>query len=357
MAPRTPAGDTVKTDETVIFFPTGAWLDEAADVWRLPVHGWIFEPEEDSHARKALIESLASVIELPPQGDNALFRERARYFLVDNERGKRLRVRAAGVHALLEPSAPNGHFQGVLSLSREQVRAALRTLDCEGRWLEVEATLREGDARRFVGHVQFIAPTGVSLISDIDDTIKISEVGDKRALMQRTFLRPFEAFDTVADAYTRLSDDGVTIHYVSASPWQLYPALDAFFRQVGLPRGSMHLRDFRWKDKSLLEIIGSSKEHKLAAIDELITRYPGRKFILVGDSGEADPEIYGEIFRRHPDNVLHILIRNVSEEIPDLERYVAALGHVPRFQWTVFERAGNIPRVRFEDFLHGDEQR
>ena len=90
-------GSPLKSDEQVILFPTTARLDETGANWIVPIHGWIFEAEETSLWRRALVEGLLKGLELDPEVvGEALFRERARMFLVDNERAKRLQLRIGG---------------------------------------------------------------------------------------------------------------------------------------------------------------------------------------------------------------------------------------------------------------------
>ena len=52
-------------------------------------------------------------------------------------------------------------------------------------------------------------------------------------------------------------------------------------------------------------------KYKLRTVNKLLRRYPKRKFILIGDSGEKDPEVYLQIARNRPDQVVQILIREV----------------------------------------------
>src|SRR5690606_35970024 len=103
--------------------------------------------------------------------------------------------------------------------------------------------------------------------------------------------------------------------YVSSSPRQLYPVLDDFLHEQQFPEGTLRLRDIRVSD----ELFGTktSENHKLSAIENLLLAFPGRRYVLVGDSGEADPEIYGEIARRFPQQVVAIYIRDVTSDIDD----------------------------------------
>src|SRR5262245_58237437 len=84
-------------DERVIFFPTSAYQDSVRHVWIVPIHGWVFEPERDDAARKAALAAFRLALDLNPGDANtARFENVASSFLVDNERGKNLRIRLAG---------------------------------------------------------------------------------------------------------------------------------------------------------------------------------------------------------------------------------------------------------------------
>lgn len=330
------AASSVGTDETVILFPTNASLDEAAGVWKVPLHGWIFEAETDSLWRGAVVEGLLDRLELDPRAaGNELFRERARLFLVDNERGERVPLRIVGCDVVPSRSGSNGHFMGGLRVDMSAIDAATG-----GRWRRVEALLPADDARHFSGAVQFLGPDGISVVSDLDDTIKVSNVADKRELLANTFLRAFRAVPAMAAAYRRWASAGAAFHYVSSSPWQLYPALSAFMAEAGFPAGSYHLKRFRLKDRTFFDLFADADAHKLAAIEGLLRDYPRRRFLLVGDSGERDPEIYGTVARRRPDQIAHIFIRQVPGQGVTDGRYEAAFAAVPESRWTVFRDPG-----------------
>ena len=83
---------------------------------------------------------------------------------------------------------------------------------------------------------------------------------------------------------------------------------------AGFPPATYHLRRVRLKDSSILSLLADPLKAKLPLIESLFTDYPHRTFVLVGDSGERDPEIYGELARRHPDQVARIFLRDVTGE-------------------------------------------
>ncbi len=332
---------SIKADEEVIFFPTAAQLDRESMAWIIPVHGWIFEPEDDSVWRTAVIEELLDQLELDPAArDDERFRERARMFLVDNERGKKLEVRLDGRTFALGRSEANGHFTGRLRLDREGLA------DLSGNaWLPFEAVMRERDRRRFSGRVQLLDPEGLSVISDIDDTIKVSVVTDKRELLANTFLREFRDVPGMARTYGQWAEAGAAFHYVSSSPWQLFPVLSAFMAREGFPPGAFHLRSFRLKDGTFFDLFAAPEASKTPTIESILRAYPRRKFVLVGDSGEKDPEIYGTIARRYQGQVIRVFIRDVSPQDDQGERFAAAFRGLPETSWTVFRAAGELTRV------------
>ncbi|MDM8559299.1 phosphatase domain-containing protein [Candidatus Parabeggiatoa sp. HSG14] len=214
----------------------------------------------------------------------------------------------------------------------------LRYQKSTGHFIHFKAVTSAKDSRHFKGKIQLIDKKGISIISDIDDTIKISEVLDKRALLANTFKHPFQPVPRMAKFYNTLTQqENVTFHYVSASPWQLYQPLATFLADNDFPAGSFHLRLFRWKDNSFFKFFKSSRSHKMRTIQSLINCCDKRRFILIGDSGEHDPEIYADIARQYPQQVIRIFIRDVTGE--NAIRYQKTFKNLPKSLWTVFQDA------------------
>ncbi len=330
----------IKRDEVVLFFLTAASLDAAQTAWSIPVHGWVYEPEDGSVWRSLLVDELLGWLEMHRGSVNEeVFRERGRMFLVDNERGKVLVVKAAGRTFEMEPSGPEGHFEGVLRIPREEVG------DPGGApWLPFSVVSSRPEGREYRGRAQLVPPVGTSVISDLDDTIKVSEVMDKGELLTNTFLRPYRPVPGMAEVYRRWEGQGAVFHYVSASPWQLFPSLETFLHVERFPAGSFSMKHFRVKDRTFFNIFASPEETKVPVIQSFLARYPLRRFILVGDSGEKDPEIYGEIVRRYGDRVLKIFIREVPGSDLSEARFDRAFQGVDRARWMVFSDPGEIGR-------------
>ncbi|MFP5245458.1 MAG: App1 family protein, partial [Thermoanaerobaculia bacterium] len=138
-----------------------------------------------------------------------------------------------------------------------------------------------------------------AVISDIDDTVLVTNatslVGMVRSVIRNAASRlPFEG---VADLYRALHRDRNPIFYVSSSPWNLYELLHEFMDLNRIPHGPMLLQDWGIDEDTL--IIGSHETHKLAQIQTLVDYYPDLRFVLIGDSGQHDPEIYLRVIQAH----------------------------------------------------------
>jgi len=193
-------------------------------------------------------------------------------------------------------SRPGGHFDGTLRVSHENVRAHRKQIDTgvdeeEGhhpRFLKLVAYHAEM-TEPCRGIVNLIDPLGISVISDIDDTIKETNIAaGARTILQNTFLKDMQDVPGMSQVYKRWWKQGAAIHYVSNSPWQLIPSLLEFFHSYKFPPGSAHLR---LHDSVLKTYFMTPGESKRKAIHEILTDFPERRFILVGDSGEIDMEM------------------------------------------------------------------
>ncbi len=294
-----------RADERFVLFPSLG--QRVGDQWEIEIHGWVYEPERRAVSVALFREALELKIGRLADDEEIIFAERARLFLADNERGQWATVTFDGGAHRIGPSAANGHIH-----TRLRVPTRARNV----HWLD---------------------ETGLSVISDIDDTIKISEVRDRRALLRNTFCRPFQPAPGMAALYQTWAKVGAQFHYVSASPWQLYEPLADFIRTAGYPAGTYHMKLFRWKDESFFDLFDAPDKYKLGVFEPLLRRFPNRRFALVGDSGERDPEIYGTLARRHPQQIVHILIRDVTgEPVVTAERYRQAFRDLPAGSWTIF---------------------
>ncbi len=323
----------LKTDEDVILLPTNAHFDATQQAWVASIHGWVFEPEPESMWRHAVVNSLRSFIDVT-DAQRPLFEQRVRMFLVDNERKKQIIIGINGKAYQAPDSSANGHFEFTVTLP-------VGKSACQNH-VTANVLMNSDDKRVFTGDIQCPDETGISVISDIDDTIKQSNVLDKKELMKNTFVRPFTAVPSMPDLYRHWAKQGYAFHYVSSSPWQLYPFLNQFLIDSGYPSGSMHLKQVRLKDSSFMNLFATPEEGKIPTITALLERYPKRKFILVGDSGEKDPEIYATIAKQYPDRIIKILIHDVAAARDRLSATIFA--ELSADQWMIFTDADQLPK-------------
>ena len=217
---------SIKADEQIIFFPTTGRFNNEQKAWKVIIHGWIFEPETDSPTVKSLSNTFGRLINLSEDEiESKIFKERSRLFFVDNERGKKITVRIRNKIYQLKPSRPNGHFEYEVTVPLEPSTKQDGQNTSESIFFE---TVCDAGHKTYTGTARLINGPGISVISDIDDTIKISEVLDRKALIQNTFVKEFRDVPGMANLYRELERSGAVFHYVSASPWQLYPPLSKF---------------------------------------------------------------------------------------------------------------------------------
>jgi phosphatidate phosphatase APP1 len=310
-------GSALAGDDTLVAFPT--YAVKSGEKLLIDVHAWVYEPETGSLKRGVGVEQLAAQLEVKPE-QRPVFDRRVRAFLVDNERGERVQVEVGDESFELGRTADDGHVEKTIELKA-------------GSQASLPLRVKMDDLVQDLV-VPVLGPTGTSVVSDIDDTIKVTEVLDKRKLLANTFLEEFRAVEGMAKRYARWADEGMSFHYLSASPWQLESELRTFVSKSGFPDGPLHLRKARTNSLSTpLVLMEGSRDHKLAELRRLLGRFPQRTFILVGDSGEQDPEIYGEIARAAPKQVVRIYIRLVGED--SKERWNAAFKGVAA-KWKIF---------------------
>jgi Phosphatidate phosphatase APP1, catalytic domain len=335
-------GDQIDDDEKVVFFPSYGYFDNSTGKWIITIQGHIFEPSDSSVKRKVLMTGFEAYTGSTVQDESEFWR-RIRPLVSDDEGGERVQIKLGGRTYPLPESSAGGRFTAKLALTTGDAR---QLMDPAG-WISYTAAAK--DNRIFTGKIQLIQAEGVSIISDIDDTIKTTEVykGGKTMLIN-TFNRPLKAAAGMSELYRKLHESGARFHYLSGSPWQLFPMLDEFLGVNSFPSGSFNLKEFRANPSSpeFWDFIasGSTQALKEDVIKDIMASYPDRQFILIGDSGEHDPETYGWAAHTYPKQVKEIYIRNVTREVFGNQRMQDSFGAF-------------IDKVRFIDMNDGSIER
>lgn len=231
--------------------------------------------------------------------------------------------------------------EGYWNLRAETPQASMSDL----LWDNAMASLADGSLLTAQPVMQVLPRARIGIISDIDDTILHSGITDWKTAAQLTFLhnaRTRKPLPGVAALYRALQGTHNPIFYVSSSPWNLYDLLEDFMELNAIPFGPIHLRDLGTDEGKFIKTAGHG--HKLERASWLIERLPQLRWVLLGDSGQADAELYAEAARRFGDRIAAIYIRDVD---PGAEsaRDLGVDGHIHRVEGT------GVPMLRAADSL------
>jgi phosphatidate phosphatase APP1 len=152
------------------------------------------------------------------------------------------------------------------------------------------------------------------VISDIDDTVMVTTLPRPLLAAWNTFVLDEHARAAVpgmAVLYERLvhANPGTPVVYLSTGAWNVAPTLTRFLSRHLYPAGPILLTDWgptpdRW--------FRSGREHKRKSLHQLAREFPDVRWLLIGDDGQHDQEIYSEFAREHPENVAAVAIRRLS---------------------------------------------
>lgn len=205
--------------------------------------------------------------------------------------------------------------------------AQLPAVDLEPGWTRYECQTMPSDPTeepvRATGEV--LVPdqdARFGVISDVDDTVLRTGMSEGLSAVRNTLLGTAatrRAIPGMAALYGELAGPiepaiDPAFHYVSTGPWNLYDMLVDFLDIRGFPAGPLYLTDWAPQERF---VVRSGQGHKFSTLQRIFEAYPDTKFILFGDSGQKDPEIYVEAARRWPDSVLAVVIREVGDHLPE----------------------------------------
>lgn len=335
----------------IVFFPTYARRTPTG--WTATIAGMVSRPLPEKSRRRVLaVAVLRRLLDLDEeQLESDVFRRRAEAFFFQRLAGRRVRIRIGDREIAPGISDRAGHFRTEVAFDADFAAAWGTPQPAGGLRLDYQGLVEDPDGgveMPAAGSIHLVAETGTSIVSDIDDTVKVTNVADRRELLRNTLVREFMAVEGMPAVYRRWQNSGAAFHYVSSSPWQLSACLCRFLGDVGLPAGSMHLKLFRLKDSTPLGRLPSRKRSKRRTIEQIMDDFPARRFVLVGDSGERDPEVYAAIARRRPEQVAGIMIREVPTKASRAkvrERLGKLARRLPADSLTVFQAAGDLADV------------
>ena len=326
----------IQSDETVEFLPTyGVWNSERG-AWQVDVHVRVFEIGRRAELTELFIRK--TMIDHRPAEDQARAAERIRRMSADNESGERVRIALAGTEHTLPPTDGDGESRTRLQLLRDFAASDFPVGASQA--IPVRAVLGKRDRRDFSGAIHLIPPRGLSVISDIDDTIRVTNVGNTMAMLASTFVDEFAAMPGMAELYQRWRrDERAAFQFVSRSPRGLQRWITEFLEAAGFPPGSLHLQKYKITLDDGLIRVGPTKREAISAI---MADFPERVFILIGDASEEDPEIYADLVAEHPQQIRAVYIRAALGRRAAVADRCRVLATPFGAKWYVFECTSDI---------------
>jgi len=337
----TSAEEEAKTDSQshqqeikAVFYDSYGYLKD--EQWHIPVKIWL--SEDLGSIRKLTLKGIRKLIkhevdieELTAQ-HKSIFFSTAEDFVRDSRSNKTVSIRfkndpSAAIYQLkdnegnLIESDRNGIVDSNIVLS---INVATQLLKAQNSRLDILEIEIFSDEVMGSGRIRLVSEHGVSIISDIDDTIKDTQIptGHKTVLIN-TFFKEFKAIDEMSERYKKFPPE-TSFHYVSGAPWQLYRPINRFLYQnpVDFPFGSIHMKNVRtnfseletYSDISKLMQGNATQDQKLQQINQLLKHFPKRKFIFFGDSGEYDPDVFQQFLKSHPHQITKVYIRDIKNE-------------------------------------------
>lgn len=176
-------------------------------------------------------------------------------------------------------------------------------------------TLRTDDTEPLTAPVFIVDPAvDFGVVSDVDDTVMVTALPRPFLAAWNTFVLDEHARRPVAGMavlYERLAKahPGSPVIYLSTGAWNVAPTLTRFLERNLYPAGPLLLTDWgpthdRW--------FRSGKEHKKKSLEQLARDFPQIRWLLVGDDGQHDEELYGDFAEHFTDHVEAVAIRQLS---------------------------------------------
>jgi phosphatidate phosphatase APP1 len=157
----------------------------------------------------------------------------------------------------------------------------------------------------------------LGIVSDLDDTVIDTGITRGLEFVRLTLFTEVTGrtpLPGAAELYRALTArrDGppVPVFYLSTSPWNLYELLTRFLALRGFPSGPLLLTDWGPSRTNLFR--APTQEHKLTLTRALLAENPALRVVLVGDTGQLDPEIYATLAQEAPDRVIAVYVRRTT---------------------------------------------
>ncbi|CAM1509283.1 Fc.00g030220.m01.CDS01 [Cosmosporella sp. VM-42] len=341
-----PWGKAVNEKDIVWLFDNTTYRSSRTGNWEAEFVAAVFEQDPKCKVVD-IVESIAKTLGLAKESEECkTIEKRITPFLWDIQAMRVFRLDHQGRDLRLGPTSLNGITTNTLEVAH----------DNGGSLTQAKARVPRGVKGILDMQTYYAEPEGWGIISDIDDTIKLTMTSDPLGILRETFVNPPTPITGMPELYSEIQSilpEDTPWFYLSASPYNLYPLLRGF-RDKFYPPGTMILRDSSWKTIAglLSALTMGTEEYKVDRMKKVNSWLPERKMIVIGDSTQSDPEAYGELYRTVPGWINLILIRKATDvaaygidEKNEPERFKKAFKGIPREAWHVFEDPSECGRI------------
>ncbi|KIW75140.1 hypothetical protein Z517_11912 [Fonsecaea pedrosoi CBS 271.37] len=326
------SSDLVATPTQVLNIPGyGNWTSSG---WNLRIHGNVFKQPNISNATVDRLANFflidTSIEDLPPsqqaqarnltreiyvvqQGNQTVTMDilPAPEFGTNGQPGGGGGVTPAGgeqVVTLPDPTTPEGDFDVFIPIDNNSFTLASGTGDVPPQRLNVYAQGADtGNATSYL-----VSDQGLTIISDIDDILRVTKIYEPKEGLLNSFARPFTPWMNMPDIYRNwsVSLPNMHFHYLTTTPEQITRNYMQFIYDT-YPGGSFDTRPLNFSD------VSATLSIRKFLLDKIFQSFPHRKFILVADTSNSDVmRDYPEMATQYPGQVQCIFLRNTSSTDP-----------------------------------------
>ncbi|KAI1399135.1 hypothetical protein F4819DRAFT_488869 [Hypoxylon fuscum] len=153
-----------------------------------------------------------------------------------------------------------------------------------------------------------VPPTGFTVISDIDDILRVTKIYDPKEGLLNSFARPFTPWMNMPDIYANWSATipNFHFHYLTTTPEQVTRNYMEFIYKT-YPLGSFDTRPLNFSD------VSATLSIRKFLLDKIFQTFPQRKFVLMADTSNSDVmSDYPQLVRDYPGQVQCIFLRNTT---------------------------------------------
>jgi hypothetical protein len=284
-----PINRAVSGKDVVWLFDNTAFRHSSFGSWEAEFVVAVFE-QDPKCSVVDMVTSIAKTVGLADDAaERATIEERLIPFLWDLRTFTQARVNTSGKELRLSQTGINGISTSVVKVPSTK----------PGSTVKASAVAPAGLQGILDMQMHYAEPEGWSVLSDIDDTIKVTLTSDPIGILRETFINPATPIPGMPELYAEIKSflpQDTPWFYLSASPYNLYPFLKEF-RDQYFPPGTLILRDTSWRTIAglLSALTMGTEDYKADRMKKVNSWLPKRKMIVIGDSTQSDPEAYGDM--------------------------------------------------------------